>query len=68
MVGSAIAGFWHVVLGLDGFEAALLHDSADSVGGAGDFTVGEFLPDPAVAVASTVALEDGFDDVADRLV
>lgn len=67
-VGAAIAGFWLVVLGLDGFEAALLHNSTDSLGGAGDLLIGEFLPDSAVAVAAAVPLENGFDVLADLLV
>lgn len=67
-VGASVAGSWHVSLWLDGFQAALDHDSAHTIGGADDTAFREFLPDPPVAVATTVALEDGLDDVADFLV
>jgi hypothetical protein len=65
LVGAAIAGARHVGLGLDGFEPAFGHDAADPGGGAGDAVIGQVAPDPAVAVAAAMALEDGLDAVAD---
>ena len=64
----AIASFWHVGLGLDGFEAAFHHDSADTRGGADEALIGKVRPDPAVAVTAAVTLENDFDDIANFLV
>ena len=63
LVGAAVAGF-----GLDGVQAALAHDPADAIGRADHARVGEFLADSPVAIAAAMALEDGFDEVADPAV
>ena len=59
-----VAGFWHVVLGLEGVQASLCHQAADPRRRTDHAPVGEFLADPAVAVAAAVAFEDGFNERA----
>ena len=66
--GPAVAGFGHVGFGLDGPQAALAHDPADAIGRADHALIGEFLADPAVAIAAAMALEDSLDPITDPAV
>ena len=54
--------------GMDGPQAALAHDPADAIGRADLARVGKFLADSPVAVAATMALEDGLDPITDPAV
>ena len=67
-VGAAVAGFGHVSFRLDGSQAACAHDPADAVWRAELARVGEFLADAPIAIAAALALEDGFDEIADPAV